>query len=109
MALPANEIDCAARILIRYCLTRAAELATERSKEYVAIAEAIRSADDYDIEIIRILLSESDQLKTPSTDELAGKRIQDRLDRLETFSRMASELSAQLKKELEKIEQSKSH
>jgi hypothetical protein len=91
----AVELDHSARILIRDCLARAAQTAVDKSKEWIALAEAAGADRGIDIVLIRALSEESDRLNA------ARERIAERIKRLEAFREMAvlveSDLRAQLK------------
>ena len=56
--------DRSAKILIRYCLSQAAQNAVDKTKEWVALAEAA-DLDHLDVQIIRVIMTESDLVDRP--------------------------------------------
>lgn len=95
-----EEIDSSARILIRYCLTRAAENAMDKSKEWVKLAEAIDAEEGIDLRAIRLIKNENDIVSSSSQDEITSNLVEDRIQRLENFLKMAKKLSSDLRKKL---------
>jgi hypothetical protein len=98
----ADGLDYSARVLIRYCLARAAESVLDKSRERVALAEAAGIADPLEFPVIRFVAAESDLLNAAEPDDTERKTIEDRIKRLETFTRMAADLAADLRRQLEK-------
>jgi hypothetical protein len=97
----ANGLDYSARVLIRYCLVRAAEGALDKSREWVELAEVAGIADPFEFPVIRFVAAESDLLDAVNPDDTERKIIEDRISRLEAFTRMAAGLSADLRRQLE--------
>src|SRR5262249_25971248 len=98
-----EELDDSARILIRYCLARAAENAIDKSKEWVQLAEALDTEEETDLRIVRIISDENELLNSPSLDESTRKQVEDRIRRLDTFLKMANVLSSDLRAKLEQL------
>ena len=96
----ADSIDHSARLLIGYCLTRAAGAAVDKSKEWVALAE--RADADVGLEhlVVRFISNEKDLLDSTELNDAARKRIEDRLKRLTEFKKMAATLASDLRKQL---------
>ena len=103
----ADELDYAAKILIRYCLARAAGAASDKSANWVALAEAAGLEDDVDLIAVRIMSEESDLLTATEPDDEVRKRIEDRIERLEGFKKMAAALASDLRRQLKKADVSK--
>ena len=95
-------LDYSAKILIRYCLVRAAGGALDKSREWVALAEAAGIADDFEFPVIRIVGAESDLVNAVGPDDTERKIIEDRIGRLEAFTSMAASLAADLRRQLER-------
>ena len=96
----ANDVDSSARLLIRSCLARAAETASDHTRTWVSLAEAAGMEHDADLAIIRILNEEKDLLTGTDLDDQV-KAIQDRIDRLERLQARIASLTSDLKKQLE--------
>jgi len=99
-----EQIDDSARILIRYCLARAAENAIDKSKEWVQLAEALDTEEEIDLRIVRIISDENELLNSPSLDELTRKQVEDRIRRLDNFLKMANVLSSDLHEKSERLD-----
>ncbi len=97
----ADSIDFSARILIRYCLARAAEDALDASADWIDLAKEADADKELDIVFIRTLAEESDLFNAAETNERARNRIQDRLTRLEAFQAMAADIASDLRTQLE--------
>ncbi|WP_108126720.1 AVAST type 3 anti-phage proein Avs3b [Saccharospirillum mangrovi] len=95
-------IDYSARLLIRYCLVRAAESALEESQEWSALAEEAGVGEDADISIVRIIYNEHNLEAKPNPSAEEQERLEDRLNRLKGFLQMAESLASDLEQRLEK-------
>jgi hypothetical protein len=98
----ARYLDSSAKILIRYCLTQAAQSALDKSRSWVALAETAGLERDVDLQIIRLIANESDLANTTEADSAIRKELQDRAERLEKFEKMANILSSDLRRRLKK-------
>jgi len=96
-------IDYTARILIRYCLTAAAQSAVDKSREWVALVETIAKEDDIDIKIVRVIIDNVDALNTEKLGDLKKEKIEDLLKRLDGFTHLASTLSSHLRQQLDRV------
>lgn len=96
----ADGLDYSAKILIRYCLTQAAQTALDRSKEWVALAEAAGLKDSIDLSVIRIISDESDLLKASKPNDREKELLKDRITRLEGFKEIAGTLASDLRRQL---------
>jgi hypothetical protein len=97
-------LDNSARILIRYCLTQAAQSALNKSAEWVTLAEAAGADEDADLILIRMLSDEDKMLKVSDPGEELRKRIEDRIGRLEAFSKMAMTIASELRQEVQQTQ-----
>jgi hypothetical protein len=95
-------LDYTARVLIRFCLVRAAESELDKSRPWVALAEAAGLADGFEFSVIRLVAVESDLQKAVDPDDTERKIIEDRIRRLEAFTGMAAGLASDLRAQLEK-------
>jgi len=97
-------LDYSAKILIRYCLSQAARNALDKSAGWVPLAEAAGVEDGIEFPVIRIVVDEADLLEEPDPDEATRKQLEDRLDRLEGFTKMATALASELRQKIQKIQ-----
>jgi len=97
----AEGLDYSARILIRYCLTQAAQTAVDKSKDWVVLAEAAGLEDGIDLSVIRIIMDERALTKAGEPDDRARKLLEDRIKRLDGFKAMADALASDLRRQLE--------
>jgi len=95
-------MDYSARILIRYCLARAAETSVDKSREWVAIAEAAGADEGIDLVLVRALSDEIDILNKAAPRDRTRERIEDRIKRLESFQEMAATVATELRAQLER-------
>lgn len=96
----ADGLDYSAKILIRYCLTQAAQTTLDKSKEWVLLSNAAGFEDDIDLSVIRIISAESDLIKKSDPNDSERKALNDRIDRLEGFKEMADTLASDLRRQL---------
>lgn len=97
-------LDYSAKILIRYCLTQAAQSALDKSVEWVGLAEAAGADDIADFPLIRMIFEEDSMLKASDPDENQRKRIEVRIERLEAFVKMAMAVVSDLRQEVQQIQ-----
>ena len=83
----ASGLDYAARDLIRYCLTTAAQEAVDKSRDWVALAGAIAEEGDMDIRTVQSI-----------ADDAARAKIEDLLKRLEAFTALSTQLREKLER-----------
>ncbi|WP_420710179.1 AVAST type 3 anti-phage proein Avs3b [Rhizobium sp. 'Codium 1'] len=101
----AQGLDYSAKLLIRYCLSQAADLATDKSKEWVKLAEAAE-ADAGVSEIFIRFISTAEDLDDEGKVHIAlRKDLEDRLQRLNAFRGLAAGLEEHLQAEIEKLPQ----
>jgi len=97
-------IDDSARMLIRYCLARAAANAIDKSKEWAQLAEALETEEGIDLRIVRIISEENELLNASALDASARTQVEDRIRRLDNFVQMAHILSSDLREKLERLD-----
>ena len=102
----ANELDYSAKILIRFCLTQAAQNALDKSVEWVRLAEEAGADVGIEYPLIRMVFDEEVLLTTPDPSETERKCIEDRIERLETFIKMSMALVSDLRKQIEETQRS---
>jgi hypothetical protein len=95
----AEALDRSARILIRYCLVQAAETALDKSVEWVGLAEAAGAPVEIELLTIRAIIEENSILKASDLNEKIRKQLEDRIERLERFTKMATELASLLRQQ----------
>jgi hypothetical protein len=96
-------LDYSARVLILYCLTQAAEATRDKSAEWITLAEAAGTDEGIELPIFRVIVDENNLLREPNPNEAIRERLQDRINRLEVFMKMASMLVSDLKERLRKL------
>lgn len=96
----ADGLDYSAKILIRYCLTQAAQTAIDRSKDWVVLVEKAGLDEGLDLPVIRFITDENDLTKASEPDDIARKLLEDRIDRLDTFKKMADKIASDLRQQL---------
>ena len=89
-------IDATARILIAHALADAARSAIDKSRSWVAMAEA--AATDPGVIAVVIRFVSDEWSSEPSTGKNERDRLQDRIDKLETFVEMVGLVVDDLKK-----------
>ena len=99
----ADELDYSARILIRYCLTHAAETALDKSQEWIALAEAVGADEGIDVPVVRFIANETELLNSSTADEAVREEIEGRLKRLDAFVAAANVLADELRRHLQPL------
>jgi len=93
-------LDNSARILIRYCLTQAAQKSLNRSMEWVGLAEAAGADEGTEFPLIRVIFQEDTVFKESDPNENERKLIENRIERLEAFILMAAAVVYELRKKV---------
>jgi hypothetical protein len=93
----ADGVDYSARLLVRYALSHAAQDASDKSKEWVALAEKTDADAEGDIVAIRELLRERTLLEGEGLDDRQRLTIEDRIARLEEFNRLSAAMIEELR------------
>jgi len=99
-------LDYSAKILIRYCLTQVAQNTFDKSKDWVALADAVGFEENIDLTVIRFITDESDLLKTSEPKNRARELLEDRIARLDGFKEMASALAFDMRRQLKQADES---
>ncbi|MFA7241407.1 MAG: hypothetical protein WC091_14945 [Sulfuricellaceae bacterium] len=81
-------------------LTQAAQTALDKSAEWVALAEAAGADDGIESPVVRLILGENNLLRASDPDTTARNQLEDRVNRLEGFTKMAITLTSELRKQL---------
>lgn len=97
-----HSIDSTARILIAHTLAEAARSAIDRSRSWVAMAEAA-GTDPGVIDLV-IRVGSDDWSSNPNTGREERDRFQERIDRLSTFVEMVGPVADELKKRRDAVE-----
>ena len=97
----ASAIDYAAKALIRYCLANAVQDAVDKSRDWIALAEAIAKDEETDIRAIRAIVEGAEDLKSENPDDKARARMEELVDKLEAFTAASNELSSHLRAQLD--------
>lgn len=93
-------LDYSAKVLIGYCLGQAARAAADKSKEWVKLAEAAGASNGVSEIVIRFISSPADLEEEADTDEGARRQLEERLERLEDFTRIAEGLASKWREQL---------
>lgn len=96
----ASGVDCAAKALIRYCLANAAQDAVDKSRDWVALAEAIARDEETDIRAIRFIVEGAEVFTSENPDNKSRARLEELLKELEAFAAASRELSSHLRAHL---------
>lgn len=99
----AEGLDYSARMLVGYCLAEAARSAVDRSKEWVRLAESAGAEDGVSEIVIRYVSTSDDLGKGPSQDSKIRQKLQDRLRRLEAFTKFAQVFADELRTRIEAL------
>jgi len=100
-------LDYSAKILIRYCLTQAAQNALNKSLEWVSLAEEAGADESGEFPLVRVMFEEDNVLKASDPDEKERERIEGRIKRLESFAEMAMAVVSELRKKVQEIQETK--
>lgn len=95
----ADGLDYSAKVLIGYCLTLAAQTALDKSKNWVALAEAAGLEDGIDLPVVRFVSAQDDLTKATEPDDREKRLLEDRINRLDWFKKMAEALATQLRQQ----------
>ncbi|TBF25667.1 hypothetical protein ELG79_31875 (plasmid) [Rhizobium leguminosarum] len=98
-------LDYSAKLLIRYCLSQAAALATDKSKEWVKLAEAAEASSGVSEVFIRFVSTVEDLDDEGEANNALRKHLQDRLQRLRAFRGLVDDLDEHFQSELDKFPQ----
>lgn len=99
----ASGLDYSAKVLIGYCLGEAARSAVDKSKEWVKRAEAAGAEDGVPEIVIRFVSSSVDLGKKIDPNAEVRRQLQDRLRRLEGFTKLMEAFASDLRKRLETL------
>jgi hypothetical protein len=92
-------LDYSAKVLIRYCLAQAAQNALDKSMEWVGLAEEIGTEDNPELPVFHVIIEEDSMLNASDPDEKKRECIEDRIERLEEFVKMATMVISDLRRE----------
>lgn len=96
-------LDYSAKVLIGYCLSAAADVAKDKSSDWVKLAEAAGAEDGVSEIVIRFVSSATDLQKKPAVTQELRRRLEDRLKRLEGFAKLAATFADQLRTQLKEL------
>jgi hypothetical protein len=94
-------LDYSAKVLIGFCLSEAAEATLDKSKEWVKLAEAAGVEDGISEIVARFVSSEAGHAREPNPSDVIRSKLQNRIERLEGFSKLAEVVLRDLKTRLE--------
>jgi len=96
-----DELDYSAKVLIGYCLSEAARTAVDKSGEWVKLAEAAEVEHGVPEIVIRFVSSNADFGKDIDPNAEVRRRLQERIERLESFTKLAESVVSELKVQFE--------
>lgn len=96
----ADGLDYSAKVLIRYCLTQAAQTSLDKSEKWIALAEAAGFDDGIEISFVRVIIGEKNLLKASKPNDEVREQLEDRVKRLDAFKKMADTLASDLRRQL---------
>jgi hypothetical protein len=91
-------LDYSAKVLIRYCLTQAAQTTINDSIEWVALAKSAGTDSGAEYPLMRVISDEKGMLEASDLGEEERNRIEDRIKRLEVFAKMVMEVVSSLRR-----------
>ncbi len=97
----ADGVDHTARLLIRYCLACAARDVADKSKEWVALAQAASVTDDVYLSVIRLITHEVELNDEDVVTDENRNVIENRIKKLKEFENLAATLSDHLQAKLD--------
>lgn len=95
----ATSLDYAARVLIRYCLSLAAENAAVDASEWIRLAEKLNRRDDFDVRIVHYVAADVNAVAEPNESDLRRKAVEDMIRRLDAFHDVAKKLGSHLRRQ----------
>lgn len=98
-----DELDYSAKVLIGYCLSEAARTAVDKSREWVKLAEAAEVEHGVPEIVIRFVSSNADLGKDLDSNAEVRRRLQERIERLEGFIKLADSVASDLKAQLKSL------
>lgn len=101
-----QEVFRTLQILIGYCLSQAARATTDKSKEWIKLAEAAECNDDMVEIVIRFGSSAEDLDVKPDSTEKVRRQVNGRLKRLESFILLAEGVASKWREELQSLSSS---
>jgi hypothetical protein len=96
-------LDYSAKVLIGYCLAEAADAAQDKTCEWVKLAEAAGVEDGVPEIVIRFISTAADLNKEPDVTKELRNRLQERLKRLDGFTKLAETVAAELRAQLTEL------
>ena len=73
----------------------------DKSRDWIALAEAIAKDEETDIRAIRAIVEGAEDLKSENPDDKARARMEELVDKLEAFTAASYELSSHLRAQLD--------
>lgn len=99
----AKGLDYSAKLLIRHCLSQAAAMATDKSKQWVKLAEAAEADAGVSEIFIRFISKIEDLDDEGKVNAGLRKDLEDRLQRLRAFRGLAEGLEKQLQAQIDNL------
>lgn len=103
----ARDLDYTAKVLIGESLAEAARKAADKSKEWVALAEAAGAERGVPEIVIQFLTDKGIPDEEPDPYKLIRERLENRIERLESFTRLAAEFADAYRAELRALPEPK--
>ena len=98
----ADGLDYTAKVLITYCLVEASQKALDKSKKWVVLAKTAGLEDGIELPVIQFIKAEGDLTKVGDPNDKARRLLENRINRLAEFKKMANTLESDLRRRLKK-------
>jgi hypothetical protein len=95
-----DTLDYSARLLIRHFLTQVAREAIDQKAAWIELAKDAGLDDGIEFSVIRSVVDEKDLLDKANVEDMARQVLLNRIDRLEIFAKLATELATEFRQNL---------
>ena len=97
----AKRTDTTARALVKYCLTKAAEIALDGKEEWVTLAQSVLTDSDDDLRIIIKMFNDTKASEASAVGDESKKEIETRIEDLNNLIELSQLEIAELKSSID--------